>query len=45
MSKAGGGEHTSSNSQPDTRYVIGENKPDEPEFKFIYYTGKTLQNT
>lgn len=27
------------------RYVIGENKPNEPEFKFIYYTGKTLQNT
>jgi hypothetical protein len=27
------------------RYVIGENSPTEPPFKFIYYTGKTLQNT
>ena len=27
------------------RYVIGENKPSETPFKFIYYTGKTLQNT
>lgn len=27
------------------RYVIGENKPTEPPFKLIYYTGKTLQNT
>lgn len=26
-------------------YVIGENKPGETPFKFIYYTGKTLQNT
>ena len=26
-------------------YVIGENKPSETPFKFIYYTGKTLQNT
>ena len=26
-------------------YVIGENKPAvEPPFKFVYYTGKTLQN-
>ena len=24
---------------------IGESKPGEPEFKFVYYTGKTLQNT
>lgn len=26
-------------------YVIGENKPNEEPFKFVYYTGKTLQNT
>lgn len=26
-------------------YVIGENKPGEAPFKFVYYTGKTLQNT
>ncbi|KAG7340568.1 VDE lipocalin diadinoxanthin de-epoxidase domain containing protein [Nitzschia inconspicua] len=26
-------------------YVIGENDPDQPEFKFIYYNGKTRQNT
>jgi lipocalin len=26
-------------------YVIGENDADEPEFKFIYYNGKTRQNT
>jgi len=26
-------------------YVIGENDPNEPEFKFIYYNGKTRQNT
>lgn len=25
-------------------YVLGENKPNEPQFKFVYYTGKTLQN-
>merc|ERR1719261_1387692 len=25
-------------------YVIGKNKPDEPEFRFIYYTGNTLMN-
>jgi hypothetical protein len=25
--------------------VIGENSPTEPPFKFIYYAGKTLQNT
>jgi hypothetical protein len=25
-------------------YLIGENKPKETEFKFVYYTGKTLQN-
>ena len=25
-------------------YVIGENKATEPQFKFVYYTGKTLQN-
>ena len=25
-------------------YLIGENKPNEPQFKFVYYTGKTLQN-
>jgi len=25
-------------------YVIGENAPREPEFRFVYYTGKTLQN-
>eukprot|EP00617_Octactis_speculum_P016727 CAMPEP_0185748102 /NCGR_PEP_ID=MMETSP1174-20130828/6763_1 /TAXON_ID=35687 /ORGANISM="Dictyocha speculum, Strain CCMP1381" /LENGTH=483 /DNA_ID=CAMNT_0028423601 /DNA_START=90 /DNA_END=1538 /DNA_ORIENTATION=- len=25
-------------------YLIGENTPSEPEFKFVYYTGKTLQN-
>jgi hypothetical protein len=25
--------------------VIGENDPDQPEFKFIYYNGKTRQNT
>ena len=24
-------------------YVLGENKPNEPQFKFVYYTGKTLQ--
>ncbi|CAB9512161.1 Inherit from euNOG: Violaxanthin [Seminavis robusta] len=26
-------------------YVIGENDPSEPEFKFVYYNGKTRQNT
>eukprot|EP00536_Pseudo-nitzschia_multiseries_P003727 jgi/Psemu1/252938/estExt_Genewise1Plus.C_580101 len=26
-------------------YVIGENDPGMPEFKFIYYNGKTRQNT
>lgn len=26
-------------------YVIGENDADQPEFKFIYYNGKTRQNT
>jgi len=26
-------------------YVIGENDPGSPEFKFIYYNGKTRQNT
>jgi len=26
-------------------YVLGENKPTESPFKFVYYTGKTLQNT
>lgn len=26
-------------------YVIGENDPGQPEFKFIYYNGKTRQNT
>jgi len=26
-------------------YVIGENDPGKPEFKFIYYNGKTRQNT
>ena len=25
-------------------YLIGENQPREPEFRFVYYTGKTLQN-
>jgi len=25
-------------------YVIGANKPSEPQFRFVYYTGKTLQN-
>ena len=25
--------------------MIGENDPDMPEFKFIYYNGKTRQNT
>jgi len=25
-------------------YVIGENRPNEAQFKFVYYTGKTLQN-
>jgi hypothetical protein len=25
-------------------YVLGKNKPDEPEFRFIYYTGNTLMN-
>jgi hypothetical protein len=25
--------------------VIGENDPGQPEFKFIYYNGKTRQNT
>jgi VDE lipocalin domain len=25
--------------------VIGENDPNEPEFKFVYYNGKTRQNT
>lgn len=27
------------------RYILGENTPEEAPFKFIYYTGKTLQNT
>ncbi|KAL7575603.1 hypothetical protein ACA910_020169 [Epithemia clementina (nom. ined.)] len=26
-------------------YVLGENDPGSPEFKFIYYNGKTRQNT
>lgn len=26
-------------------YVIGESKPGEVPFKFVYYTGKTLQNS
>ena len=26
-------------------YIIGENDPNDPEFKFIYYNGKTRQNT
>jgi hypothetical protein len=26
-------------------YVIGQNDPGKPEFKFIYYNGKTRQNT
>ena len=26
-------------------YVLGENQPNEPQFKFVYYTGKTLQVT
>jgi len=26
-------------------YIIGENDPDQPEFKFVYYNGKTRQNT
>ncbi|KAL3937834.1 MAG: hypothetical protein SGBAC_007131 [Bacillariaceae sp.] len=26
-------------------YVIGENDPGSPEFKFVYYNGKTRQNT
>jgi VDE lipocalin domain len=26
-------------------YVIGENDPNEPAFKFIFYNGKTRQNT
>ncbi|KAJ8604108.1 hypothetical protein CTAYLR_001774 [Chrysophaeum taylorii] len=25
--------------------VLGENKPGQPEWKFVYYTGKTTQNT
>jgi len=25
-------------------YLIGQNQPREPEFRFVYYTGKTLQN-
>ena len=25
-------------------YVIGQNKVQEPQFRFVYYTGKTLQN-
>jgi len=26
-------------------YVLGENDPGDPEFKFVYYNGKTRQNT
>lgn len=26
-------------------YIIGENDPGKPEFKFVYYNGKTRQNT
>eukprot|EP00566_Odontella_aurita_P014274 CAMPEP_0113538222 /NCGR_PEP_ID=MMETSP0015_2-20120614/7248_1 /TAXON_ID=2838 /ORGANISM="Odontella" /LENGTH=541 /DNA_ID=CAMNT_0000437777 /DNA_START=95 /DNA_END=1720 /DNA_ORIENTATION=+ /assembly_acc=CAM_ASM_000160 len=26
-------------------YIIGENDADSPEFKFVYYNGKTRQNT
>ena len=26
-------------------YVIGENAPGDPDFKFVYYNGKTRQNT
>ncbi|KAL7539949.1 hypothetical protein ACHAWF_006553 [Thalassiosira exigua] len=26
-------------------YVLGQNDPDQPEFKFVYYNGKTRQNT
>jgi hypothetical protein len=25
-------------------YLLGKNKPDEPEFRFVYYTGNTLLN-
>jgi hypothetical protein len=25
-------------------YLLGRNKPDEPEFRFVYYTGNTLLN-
>merc|ERR1719446_1601161 len=25
-------------------YLIGQNQRSEPEFRFVYYTGKTLQN-
>jgi hypothetical protein len=25
-------------------YLLGRNKPDEPEFRFIYYTGNTMLN-
>mmetsp|Transcript_3059 Transcript_3059/g.6214 ORF Transcript_3059/g.6214 Transcript_3059/m.6214 type:complete len:708 (-) Transcript_3059:142-2265(-) len=26
-------------------YILGQNKPNEEEFKFVYYNGKTRQNT
>lgn len=26
-------------------YILGENDPDMPEFKFVFYNGKTRQNT
>lgn len=26
-------------------YILGQNDPGEPEFKFVYYNGKTRQNT
>merc|ERR1712176_1006226 len=26
-------------------YIIGQNDPGEDEFKFVYYNGKTRQNT
>jgi len=26
-------------------YIIGENDPGQPDFKFVYYNGKTRQNT
>ncbi len=41
---------SSASTIPDTEfwenwYILGQNEPNEEEFKFVYYNGKTRQNT